>query len=368
MPKVTVLMAVHNGERYLRDAVESILCQTFQDFEFLIINDGSTDNTRDVILSYDDARIVLVDSEHNVGQTRSLNRGLELAAGEWIARQDADDISEPDRLAKQVAFLERHPEVALLGTWYKEIDVQGTVIGKGKLPCDPTDIRWALLFFCPFVHSSVMFSKSVIAEQIGFYNETFAYAQDHELWYRIARRLPVANLPEPLVRFRVTPWSMTATYGDRVREGDRMSIAHIARLLGWDKVENVESNEVKFGAMSSLLQGGLTHLDPQAARKVSNEILLLHSAFCQGYGILRKDCDTHRVKLTSQMSQRIIGIAHSSFDRGDYRAAPQFLFEACRLYWPALFTKTFVWAFLKWLRVAYLIRSIRKTLNGPMPS
>ena len=109
-----------------------------------------------------------------------------------------------------------------------------------------------------------------------------------------------------------------------------MSIAHIARLLGWDKIENVESNEVKFGAMSSLLQGGLTHLDPRAARKVSNEILLLHSAFCQGYGILRKDCSTHRAKLTSHMSRRIIGIAHSSFDRGDYRAARQFLFEACR--------------------------------------
>ena len=103
-----------------------------------------------------------------------------------------------------------------------------------------------------------MFRKSVVSEQIGFYNETFAYSQDHELWHRIARRLPVANLPEPLVRFRATPWSMTATYGDRVHEGDRISIAHIARLLGWDKIENVESNEVKFGAMSSLLQGGLT--------------------------------------------------------------------------------------------------------------
>jgi glycosyltransferase involved in cell wall biosynthesis len=357
MPKVTVLMAVYNGERYLREAVDSILCQTFQDFQFLIINDGSTDSSRDLILSYDDARIMLVDSEHNVGQTRSLNRGLELAAGELIARQDADDISEPERLAKQVAFLDRHPGVVLLGTWYKEIDVQGTVIGVRKLPCDTTDIRWSLLFFCPFIHSSVMFSKSVIVEQIGFYNETFAYAQDHELWYRIARRLPVANLPEPLVRFRVTPWSMTAAYGDRLHEGDRMSIAHIERLLGWDKAE---SNETNFRAMSSLLQGGLTDLDPQVARKASNEIFRLHSAFCQGYGILRKDCSTHRAKLTSHMSRRIIGIAHFSFDRGDYRAARCFLFEACRLYWPVLFTKAFVWASLKWLRVAYLIRSIRK--------
>jgi glycosyltransferase involved in cell wall biosynthesis len=360
MPKVTVLMAVYNGERYLREAVESVLCQTFHDFEFLIINDGSTDNTRNLILSYDDARIMLVDNKHNIGQTRSLNRGLELAAGEWIARQDADDISEPERLAKQVAFLDRHPEVALLGTWYKEIDVQGTVIGKRKLPCDSVDIRWSLLFFCPFIHSSVMFSKSVIAEQIGFYNEAFAYAQDHELWYRIARRLPVANLPEPLVRFRVTPWSMTAAHGDRLHEGDRMSIAHIERLLDWDKNEKVESNEVKFRAMSLFLQGRLTDLDSQAARKALKEILRLHSAFCQDYGIVRKGCRAHRAKLTSHMSRRIIGIAHSSFDRGDYRAARQLLFEACRLYWPALFTKAFVWAFLKWLRVAYLIRSIRK--------
>jgi glycosyltransferase involved in cell wall biosynthesis len=360
VPKVTVLMAVYNGERYLREAMESILCQTFQDFQFLIINDGSTDNTRDLILSYDNTRIMLVDNKHNVGQTRSLNRGLELAAGELIARQDADDVSEPERLDKQVAFLNRHPEVALLGTWYKEIDVQGTVIGDRKLPCDTTDIRWSLLFFCPFVHGSVMFRKSVVSEQIGFYNEAFAYAQDHELWYRIARRLPVANLPEPLVRYRITPWSMTATYGDRGHEGDRMSIAHIEGLLGWDKSEKVECNEVKFRAMSSLLLGGWTDLNPQAAQEASKEILRLHAAFCQGYGIPRKNCSTHRAKLTSHMSQRIIGMAHSSFDRGDYRAARQLLFEACRLYWPVLFTKAFVWASLKWLRVAYLIRAIRK--------
>ena len=359
MPKVTVLMAVYNGERYLREAVESVLCQTFQDFQFLIINDASTDNTRDLILSYDDARIVLVDNKHNAGQTRSLNRGLELSAGQLIARQDADDISEPERLAKQVAFLDRRPEVALLGTWYKEIDLEGTVLGGRKLPCDTTDIRWSLLFFCPFVHSSVMFRKSVVSEQIGFYNEALAYSQDYELWHRIARRFPVANVPEPLVRLRATPWSMTATYGDRVHEGHRIRVVKIEQLLGWDKIENVESSEVKFGVMSSLLLGGHTDLNPQAAQKASNEILRLHSAFCHDYGILRKGCDTHRAKLTSHMSRRIIGIAHASFDRGDSRAARELLIEACRLYWPALFTKGFVWAILKWLRVAYVVRSIR---------
>jgi glycosyltransferase involved in cell wall biosynthesis len=341
MPKVTVLMAVYNGERYLREAMESVLCQTFRDFQFLIINDGSTDNTRDLILSYKDARIVLVDSEHNVGQTQSLNRGLELATGELIARQDADDISESERLARQVAFLDRHPEVALLGTCYKEIDIHGSVIAQRKLPCDTTDIRWSLLFFCPFVHTSVMLRKSVVSEQIGLYNEALAYSQDYELWHRIARQFAIANLPEPLVRLRNHPWSMTATYGQRVYEGHRIRIAQIRRLLDWDEDMDIERHEKKFRAMSSFLHDGRTDLDPCAVRKVSNQMLRLHSAFCQDYGILRSKCCDHRKKLISQMRRRIIGIGQSSFKRGDYCAARQFLFEACRLYWPALFTNSF---------------------------
>lgn len=349
MPKVTVLMAVYNGERYLREAMESVLCQTFQDFEFLIINDGSTDKTRDLVLAYDDARIVLLDNKENVGLTRSLNRGLELAAGELIARQDADDISEPERLAKQVAFLDRHPELAMLGTWYKDIDLQGTIVEERKLPCDTTDIRWSLLFFCPFVHSSVMFRKSVVTEQIGYYNETLTYSQDYELWHRIARRFSVANLSEPLVRLRTTPWSMTSTYGDRINEGHRMRIAHIERLLDWDKSEEIESSEVKFRAMSSLLLGDRTDLNPQVAQKASREIVRLHSAFCQEYAILRKDCNTHRAKLASQMGRRLMEMALSSFKQGNYRSARQLLFAACRLHWPVLF-KAFVWASLKMAR------------------
>jgi glycosyltransferase involved in cell wall biosynthesis len=346
MPKVTVVMAVYNGERYLREAVESILCQTFQDFQFLIINDGSIDNTRDLIQSYDDPRIMLVDNEH-IGQTRSLNRGLKLAAGALVARQDADDVSEPERLAKQVAFLDRYPEVALLGTWYKEIDVHGSVTAKRKLPCDTTDIRWSLLFFCPFVHTSVMLRKSVVSEQIGLYNEALAYSQDYDLWHRIARQFAIANLPEPLVRLRNHPWSMTATYGESVYEGHRIRIAQIRRLLDWDKDMDIDRHEKKFRAMSSFLHSGRTDLDPCAVRKVSNQMLRLHSAFCQDYGILRSKCCDHRKKLISQMRRRIIGIAQSSFKRGDYCATRQFLLEVCRLYWPALFTNSFFGQFSK---------------------
>ena len=124
-PKVTVLMSVYNGERFLREAVECILNQTFRDFEFLIINDGSTDGTRDIILSYKDSRIRLVNNKDNVGLTKSLNKGLAMSSGELVARQDSDDISSLHRLAQQVNFLDSHPEVVAIGSQIKAIGIHG---------------------------------------------------------------------------------------------------------------------------------------------------------------------------------------------------------------------------------------------------
>src|SRR4029079_12299348 len=140
-PRVTVLMSVYNGERFIEATVRSVLGQTFSEFEFLIVNDGSTDRTRELVASYNDPRVRLVDNNGNIGQTRSLNRGLRMAAGELIARQDSDDVSEPERLRKQVNFMDSHPEVALLGTWYTKIDERGLRMGERSLPCDSTGIR-----------------------------------------------------------------------------------------------------------------------------------------------------------------------------------------------------------------------------------
>src|SRR3954468_872886 len=213
MPKVTVLMAVYNGERYLREAIESVLSQTFADFEFLILNDGSTDSSAAIVRSYSDRRIRLIDNQRNVGLARSLNQGLELAQGTYVARQDADDISDPDRLARQVSFLEMHANVALVGTWYQKIDAGGQVIGRRQPPCEHIEICWSLLFFCPFAHTAVMLRKDPVLEQVGFYNAALTYSMDYELWFRIAARMPVANLGEYLLRVRSSPWSMTNTYG-----------------------------------------------------------------------------------------------------------------------------------------------------------
>lgn len=307
MPKITVLMAVYNGELYLRESIDSILGQTFQDFEFLIINDGSTDSTREIICSYDDLRIRLIDNDYNLGLTRSLNKGLKLAEGELIARQDADDISEPERLAKQVAFLETHSDVALLGTSYKEINAQGKPIGNRKLPCDYTQIRWHLLFYCPFVHSAVMLRKSAVLEKIGFYNEALSYSMDYELWQRIARDLPVANLNEYLVKLRVNPHSMTKTYGERTLEGYRIRVATLADLLRWDKT-NIKLNEQQFNKITTLLFGFCSNLDInlQEINGMIKEILSLNTAFIQLYKLKPKNYIVHSAKLYTHISYRLI--------------------------------------------------------------
>jgi glycosyltransferase involved in cell wall biosynthesis len=295
---VTILMAVYNGQRYLRQAIESILAQTFADFELVIINDGSTDSSRRIALDFSDPRIRLVDNECNMGLSRSLNKGLSLSVGRFIARHDADDVSEPNRLARQVQFLEENKEVALLGTWYSDIDAAGNIVRMNQLPCDSTDIRWSLLFFCPFVHSAVMFRKCVVPAKVGFYNEELVYSLDYELWCRIARQMPVANLDKHLMRLRTHPWSMTATYGDKILEGHRMRIANLAALLGWDKTE-VALNAERFTRTSSLVFGS-HNLEPENVK----ELMQLHNAFCRHFEISKEDCRIHLEKLTSQISCR----------------------------------------------------------------
>jgi len=126
-PEVTVLMSVYNGEKYLREAIDSILNQTFTDFEFLIVNDGSTDRTAEILRSYDDPRIIIINNEKNIGLTKSLNIGLRMAKGEYIARMDADDVSMPERLQKQIELLNQKKNTGLVGTYYTIINEKGKV-------------------------------------------------------------------------------------------------------------------------------------------------------------------------------------------------------------------------------------------------
>ncbi len=231
-PAVTVLLAVYNGAALLRASVGSILAQTFTDFELLVVDDGSTDETPAILREYKDSRLRVVKNERNLGLTRSLNRGLAEARGKFIARHDADDLSDARRLEKQVAFLSQHPEVQLLGTCAWRISPEGRTTGPNDLPVTHDAIRWASVTDNPFLHTSVMFRRDCVLGEFRGYEERFAICQDFELWNRIAARYPVANLRARLVRMREHPSSMTRTQSaETTAEMERIFAANWANIF-----------------------------------------------------------------------------------------------------------------------------------------
>lgn len=200
-PIISVILPVYNAGSYLKDAIDSILNQTFRDFEFIIINDGSTDNSLETIKAFDDSRIVLID-QANMGLAATLNVGISKAKGKYIARQDQDDISYPERLEKQVDYLESNKEVVLLGTWARIIS-EDTKLNNTfhQHPHLSSILKFDLLFNNPFVHSSVIF-KTDLVKSIGGYDETKGLYEDYKLWSRLAEEGEVANLKEVLIDYR----------------------------------------------------------------------------------------------------------------------------------------------------------------------
>ena len=219
-PSITVLMAVYDPPLGMLDqALDSILNQTFTDFELLIVDDGSGDPGVQSRLSrraYRDARIRIVTEPHR-GLTASLNRGLALARGTWIARQDADDWSEPVRLARQIEYFRAHPEATVLGTnaWTHQQD--GRPLWPVHLPTKHADILGRLPHGNPFMHGSVMFPRAA-AVSAGGYREEFRCSQDYDFLWRLAESGSAANLEEPLYHYRYTSGSVSA---GRAREQAR---------------------------------------------------------------------------------------------------------------------------------------------------
>ncbi len=202
-PLVTVLMSVFNDSAYLAEAVASILNQTFTDFDFLIIDDGSTDGSSRFLNGLQDPRVRVIRHELNQGLTRSLKHGVELATGRYLARLDADDLTFADRLERQVAFLERNPDVVLLGGGCALIDEAGRVLSVLRQPGSDLEIRWTGLLTNPFVHSTVMVRRQVLQEHGLNYDESFQTTQDYDLWSRLLRHGRGANLDSPLIWYRL---------------------------------------------------------------------------------------------------------------------------------------------------------------------
>jgi glycosyltransferase involved in cell wall biosynthesis len=215
-PAVSVLMAVHDGAPWVREAVMSVLTQTAPDLELIVIDDASDDATPDLLAAVSDARLRVERQRNREGLTRSLNRALGMARAPLVARLDADDVALPERFARQRAVFDAQPAIGLLGTGAREVDASGFAVAVLRPPADDAGIRRALIRRNPFVHSSVMARRSIV-EQAGGYDPRFPVAQDYDLWMRVSRLSRLANVPEPLVIRRLLPGRISES-----REDDRL--------------------------------------------------------------------------------------------------------------------------------------------------
>ena len=225
-PRISIVMSAYNAEEYLKIAVDSILAQTYEDFEFIIINDGSKDRTKKIIETYakQDHRIKFINQTTNKGLIASLNTGFKTAQGKYIARMDADDVSLPNRLLKQYKFLEANPDTVLLGTLSAYIDEQGKVYGVWPVLLNDQEIRIGIAIHNEFRHGTVMIRNKVVSNNNEFYDPKAAHYEDYEYWPRLMKHGKVANLPEALYLYRETKTNITATKGSEMNVGSRQVV------------------------------------------------------------------------------------------------------------------------------------------------
>jgi hypothetical protein len=254
-PTISVVMAVKNGGTLLAGAVESILNQTYTDFEFIIINDGSTDDTLTTLAKWNDPRLQIV-SQANQGLAKSLNRGISLSRGNFIARQDHDDLSLPQRLEKQLAYMQSHPQCGLLGTAAEIWSLEGPTGRFHDHPCDSGVLAFELLFNNPFVHTSWMLRKDIV-KTVGVYttDPEREPPEDYEYVSRIVRHFDVANLPERLVIYREMHNSLSSLIRPQNRVlnnpfSERLALVSSENIAHASGLGNTNDATGNFGALT----------------------------------------------------------------------------------------------------------------------
>lgn len=202
-PKISVLMPVHNGEKYLSTSIKSILSQSFKNYEFIVIDDGSIDNSLKIIQGYKkkDKRIIVIQNITNIGTTKSLNKGLRVAKGRYVVRMDADDWSYPNRLQKQYEFMEKHPEIVVSGGTIDVCNEDMEVIYTRKYPLQDKDVRKIIFLYSPFAHSATIWNAEKM-KHVGGYNENIPLSQDCELYFRVGKFAKFGNINSKIVKLR----------------------------------------------------------------------------------------------------------------------------------------------------------------------
>ena len=267
VPRVSIIMAVYNGGRYLREAMDSVFSQDYSDYEFVIVDDCSTDDTPGIIASYGDTRVVYIRNDRNAGQTPSLNRALRAARGEYVARIDADDAYQPGKLTRQVAYLDAHQDVAVCGTAAVKYDGEGREFGLFMPPVRTEDVRFSIHHRVPVCHVSVMMRRERILA-CGGYDERYRYAADYALWSTLLKQgHRIANIPAPLMKYREFRESLGAVHkvGTAGDESARI-IADNAKALAGVELTGDEARDIALlffpaaGLSPSALRGAYANL------------------------------------------------------------------------------------------------------------
>lgn len=270
MPAVSVLMSVFNGAPFLREAVESILCQTFGDFEFIIINDGSSDGSAEILHRYagEDSRIVLIERE-NKGLIASLNEGLSCARAPLIARMDADDIALPERLALQKAYMDDHADVSALGGALVLIDEKGRAFGKHAYPRRGATLdRHLYERGSPVAHPAVMMRRDAVLK-LGGYRPAYKHAEDYDLWLRLRKTGAIDNLPATILKYRQHPGKIS------LRHAEQQALASvIARHAARAKTDPTDGLERLSVETLSLFSGGQEALKWEMTDLMAANLLL----------------------------------------------------------------------------------------------
>lgn len=248
-PLVSILLPVRNGQSFIRESIKSIVVQSFENWELIIIDNGSTDDTKEVCRSFQDKRIVMTDNPGSTTIAHALNWGLDLAKGSLIARLDADDIAKPQRLERQVEFLENNLEVGIVGTW---MELFGDRRLMWKYPVTNLEIQLNMFFSSPFGHPSVMYRKDWQEGSVGYYDPAFDLAEDYELWTRISRQWKCWNIPEPLTLYRAHSSQSTKEHAEaRKKCVSRIRVGH-CKYWGIPPLDNDSSFSALLAHLSEM--------------------------------------------------------------------------------------------------------------------
>lgn len=226
---VSVILPAYNAGPYISEAISSILNQTYTNFELIIINDFSTDNTEEQILSFADKRIIYTKNEQNSGLIFNLNKGIELSKGKYLVRMDADDISMPTRFEEQVTFMEANPQIGVCGSWHIGF---GAKEGVAQYEAHDNEIKLQMLFHCRFCHPAVIIRKDVLTTNNLNYSVDFPHAEDYELWARMAFKTQFANIQKVLLKYRIHQDSVTFKYAEVQRQNSDKVIKYLFNTIG----------------------------------------------------------------------------------------------------------------------------------------